>query len=65
MGKLHTLKRAIKRSPEKWYWINLSGICYARGAYLFKNEWHSISNPSYRKFVAKVLKEIYQSEFIA
>lgn len=54
MGKLHTLKRAILREPEKWIrsW-------YYPGAYFDKKTgiWHpSYHYYSYRKFVIYTLK---------
>jgi hypothetical protein len=59
MGKLHTLRRAIEREPNKF--INT----YARTAlpvYCYRGTWYprsySLGNSPYRTFVRKVLCDL-------
>lgn len=59
MGKLHTLKRAILRDPQKWRG--------ASRAYFRDGQWHPTSSygwwmgdPSYRQFIRHTLKNIGQ-----
>lgn len=74
MGKLHTLRRAILRDPDKWKWYrwtDLRGHEHVRerkGGAVRRRDgtwkpndhlfWRSTSNGPYRKFIEKVLKEI-------
>jgi hypothetical protein len=55
MGKLHTLRRAIRREPDKWL-KSYSGASYFAGAW--RPSWYA---RSYRKFIQKVLREIRES----
>lgn len=66
MGKLHTLRRAIEREPEKWFtkaWANDDLIMpYAAHRWRDKWEpyrgWYGSGSKAYRRFVAKVLKNL-------
>jgi hypothetical protein len=60
MGKLHKLRRAIEREPEKW----MSGN-YARPAsngYPYEGHWHphwnTLNNERHRLFVRSVLRKL-------
>jgi len=59
MGKLHTLRRAIEREPEKWIVRLWDGRLYSvMGAYHVKSGWRPSGSKSYRKFVKKTLQEL-------
>lgn len=65
MGKLHTLKRAIQRHPEK-YIVEFSGLKKTKyavsGAFFSNGKWIPSQKHwgyrSYQRFIAKVLKEL-------
>lgn len=55
MGKLHTLKRAIMREPEKWR--------KARGAYFtdnkwYPNDWAYWGRKAYGGYIKKILNAV-------
>ena len=57
MGKLHTLRRAIKRNPERW---EATPWGKAHSAYFWNGEWcpsWGMRGP-YQAFVQHVLDEI-------
>ncbi len=56
MGKLHKLRRAIKREPEKWRKFGYYGAMFWNGNWEPRN-WLSAPFP-YQAFVKSVLKEI-------
>lgn len=62
MGKLHTLRRAIERSPDEFLYRNSMRIEYrVLGAYFGKDgQWHAGGwfATGYKKFVEKVLREL-------
>lgn len=67
MGKLHTLRRAIEREPEKWFRQDYDGRCFARGASRSKwfgsKQWEpteswQVGYRSYRSFVRHILNEL-------
>lgn len=67
MGKLHTLRRAIEREPEKWFNLESTGRCWAYGAsrriWSNNNRWEPTApwgyhGKAYRSFVKQVLKEL-------
>jgi hypothetical protein len=66
MGKLHSLKRAIKRNPEKFFQIayNISDEVIPIGVRKYNNKCFKIwegtysFDKSYRNFVKKVLIEL-------
>lgn len=61
MGKLHTLRREVKRNPDEWCRQNRNGVYIARGARRTENgfkpaTWRHRGNYySYRNFVRDVL----------
>lgn len=79
MGKLHTLKRAIEREPEKWFFTGKSFALSVKkkkpidfmwkrsvGATFYDGEWHP--KPYWRKyngFATKVLKDIGYTDFVS
>ena len=67
MGKLHTLRRAIEREPEKWIYREHDGRLTARGArrdrWQNHGQWFSVerwsyNGASYRGFVQSVLAKL-------
>jgi hypothetical protein len=64
MGKLHTLRRAIERDPERFLdahtRLDGSSFSYVRSARKLEGGWFpgSVLSHSYRKFVGKVLIEL-------
>lgn len=79
MGKLHTLKRAVEREPEKWFvlfrHVDMSKINgrdreykwkYPTGATFRDGKW--IPCPGHRKykgFIKKVLEDIGYEDFVS
>lgn len=78
MGKLHTLKRAIQRDPDKWYFPS-NQIAWTlkykkphdyvwnwvNGARFDKGEWIPYKyNSGYSKFVKSVLREMGYTDLI-
>ena len=61
MGKLHKIRRAIKRDPSEWMYDNGTGNI-ARGAHLtWEGKWEPMwywDDKPYRTFVRSVLKEM-------
>lgn len=59
MGKLHTLRRAIQREPEKWYYYSMFGHYVVMCARFRNRQWEptgaSFYGNSYKKFVRKTL----------
>jgi hypothetical protein len=59
MGKLHKLRRAIEREPERWIVRVWDGrVISVRGAYHVKSGWRPSEGRSYGKFVKKTLQEL-------
>lgn len=80
MGKLHTLRRAIEREPEKWFdhetWFAVSVVRkkknpreykwrVVKGAERFKQSWEPAKyRRKYNGFVFSVLKEMGYEDLI-
>lgn len=69
MGKLHTLRRAIEREPDKWFHISrFFGKTELRphNAKFYGGQWipnrNWMSPFAYRRFVKKVLLELGYGE---
>lgn len=63
MGKLHSLRRAVTRNPEKFVFDN-GREKFSIGAVKVMSGWIGVRWKSYRKFVASVLREIgYEVRF--
>lgn len=64
MGKLHTLRRAIERNPEDWFYERRYGYPrtenIARAARFYRGQWIPVLGwgSSYKSFVKHVLEEL-------
>jgi len=65
MGKLHTIRRAIERDPEKWYTIDEKGTLRVKAAKFYRQtgQWEPYQfswydGASYMEFVAHVVQGI-------
>ena len=56
MGKLHSLRRAIQRDPDKWRNARAAAR-YGRGDWFPITRW-SYGDGAYRKFIAKCLASL-------
>lgn len=62
MGKLHTLRRAIERNPESWFYhVRWNNTVKAIGAEFYRGVWKPIygwDKAPYRSFVRYVLHDL-------
>ena len=59
MGKLHSLKRAIKKNPDAWHFQGRVRGAFKKGTGEWVPQtWFAYGPHSYKKFVKKVLEDI-------